>query len=134
MEVVRPTGIGSKFVPTNTLQLFAFDDDYSFGIIQSDLHWVWSMAKGGKVSERIRYTTEVWSTFPWPQEVGESSVAHVAAAGRDLRATRERLMAANGWSLRALHQAADVDGPHELKSAQRALDEAVRAAYGMPGD
>lgn len=40
----------------------------------------------------------------------------------------------NGWSLRALHQAAEVPGPHPLKDAQAALDDAVRAAYTMPAD
>jgi hypothetical protein len=126
--------ISTRFVPNNTMRLIAVDDDYSFAIIQSFLHWAWTKAKGGRTRADINYTTEVWDTFPWPQEVSETSVARVAAAGRDLRATRERLMAANGWSLRALHQAAEVDGPHQLKSAQHALDDAVRAAYGMPGD
>ncbi len=126
--------LSSRFVPTNTLQVFAFDDDYSFGIIQSLAHWLWAIAKGGKVTERIRYTNDVWTTFPWPQEVSEDAVVRVAAAGRELRATRERLMAANRWTLRALYQAAEVDGPHPLKDAQRALDEAVAEAYGIPSD
>ncbi|MEZ4447634.1 MAG: hypothetical protein R3B72_51635 [Polyangiaceae bacterium] len=56
----------------------------------------------------------------------------VAAAGRELRAVRDRLMAENGWSLRELYQAAEVEGPHPLKDAQAALDEAVEQAYGKP--
>ena len=116
------------------MQVFAFDDDYSFGVIQSQAHWAWVIAKGGKVTERKRYTSEVWTTFPWPQEVSEAAIVSVAAAARELRATRERLMEANGWSLRELYQAAEVDGPHALKDAQRALDEAVSEAYGMPSD
>jgi hypothetical protein len=36
--------------------------------------------------------------------------------------------------LRALYQAAEVAGPHPLKDAQAALDEAVRRAYAMPDD
>jgi hypothetical protein len=128
------TFISSKFVPTNTLQVFAFDDDYSFGVIQSTYHWRWTVAKGGKVTERIRYTNDVWSTFPWPQDPTEASVARVAAAAQNLRAVRHELMEANGWSLRALHQAAEVQGAHPLKDAQQALDEAVAEAYGMPAD
>ncbi len=126
--------LSSRFVPTNTLQVFAFDDDYSFGIIQSQAHWLWVIAKGGKVTERIRYTNDVWTTFPWPQEVSEEAVVRVAAAGRELRATRDRLMTANRWTLRALYQAAEVEGSHPLKDAQRALDEAVAEAYGIPSD
>ncbi len=122
------------FVPSDTMQVFAFDDDYTFGILQSYAHWAWLRAKGGRVRQDIRYTSEVWTTFPWPQEVSEAAVLQVAAAARGLRATRDRLIEANGWSLRALHQAADVDGPHPLKDAQRALDEAVAEAYQMPSD
>ena len=119
---------------TESLQLFAFDDDYAFGIIQSDAHWEWARAQGSKIEERTRYTHEVWTTFPWPQEIGASEVARVAAAARELRATRDQLMDANGWSLRDLHRAAEVEGPHPLKDAQHTLDEAVAGAYGMPAD
>jgi SAM-dependent methyltransferase len=126
--------LSTRFVPTNTLQLFAYDDDYTFGIIQSSLHWEWAKAKGGRLTDRIRYTSEVWKTFPWPQEPSGNEVESVAVASRALRATRDRLMAENGWSLRALYQSAEVSGPHPLKDAQAALDAAVEAAYGKPDD
>ncbi|WP_438003738.1 DNA methyltransferase [Sorangium sp. So ce321] len=126
--------LSRKFFPTESLQLFAFEDDYSFGILQSKAHWLWAVGVGSKIKDDTRYTGDVWDTFPWPQEVSESAVANVAAAARELRATRQRLMEANGWSLRELHQAAEIDGPHPLKDAQRALDEAVAEAYGMPSD
>jgi SAM-dependent methyltransferase len=126
--------LSTAFVPNDTIQLFGFDDDYSFGVIQSSLHWAWTKAKGGKVTERITYSTDAWTTFPWPQEPNAEEVAAVASAARGLRGVRDELMKANGWSLRALYQAADVPGPHPLKEAQAALDDAVRAAYGMPAD
>lgn len=126
--------LSTVFVPNNTMQVFAFDDDYTFGIIQSGPHWEWTKAKGGKVRADIRYTNDVWTTFPWPQEPSEREVAAVAAAGRELRRVRRSLMNDNGWSLRALHQAAEVSGPHPLKDAQAALDDAVRAAYAVPAD
>lgn len=126
--------LSRKYFPTESLQLFAFDDDYSFGVLQSNLHWRWAVAVGSKIKEDIRYTGDVWAQFPWPQEPSESEVAAVASAGRELRRVRDTLMKNNGWSLRDLHQAAEVPGPHPLKDAQAALDEAVRAAYGMPSD
>jgi SAM-dependent methyltransferase len=126
--------LSSKFVPNNTLQVFAFDDDYSFGVLQSTLHWEWTKAKGSRVRADIDYTTAVWTTFPWPQEPSEREVAAVACAARGLRSVRDTLTKDNGWSLRALYQAAEVSGPHPLKDAQAALDDAVRAAYGMPAD
>jgi hypothetical protein len=126
--------LSTDFVANDSMKLFALDDDYSFGIIQSGLHWAWTKAKGGKVRADIRYTNDVWRTFPWPQEPTEDMVAAIAAAGRELRRVRDTLMKENGWSLRALHQAAEIPGPHPLKSAQAALDDAVKGAYGMPAD
>ena len=126
--------ISTRFVATDTMYLFAFEDDYTFGILQSDLHWRWTKVKGSRVRQDFQYTTDVWRTFPWPQEPSESEVAAVAKAARDVRQVRDTLINANGWSLRALYQAAEVSGPHPLKDAQATLDEAVRAAYGMPAD
>ena len=124
--------ISTRFVPNNTMRLIAVDDDYSFGIIQSFLHWAWTRAMGGRTRADINYTTEVWETFPWPQEPSEEEVAAVATTARALRYVRATLMTENGWSLRALLQAAEIAGPHPLKEAQTALDDAVRSAYGMP--
>lgn len=124
--------LSTKILPTNSLQLFAFEDDYTFGILQSAVHWAWTQAMGGRMEERIRYRSKVWSTFPWPQQPTESDVIAVAKVARELRATRDRLMADNGWSLRALYQSAEVAGSHPLKDAQAALDQAVEAAYGKP--
>ncbi len=124
--------ISTAFVPNPSLYVFAFDDDYTFGIVQSGQHWAWTKAKGSKVADRIKYTTPVWTTFPWPQEPTEAEVAAVAKAARDVRRVRDTLMKENGWSLRALCQAAEVEGPHPLKHAQAALDAAVAAAYGAP--
>jgi SAM-dependent methyltransferase len=122
------------FLASDSLQLFAYDDDYSFGIIQSSLHWAWTKAKGGRLTDRIRYTSKVWKTFPWPQEPTLDEVAAVGQAAQALRATRRELMERNDWSLRDLYRSAEVAGPHPLKEAQAALDAAVEAAYGKPAD
>ncbi len=124
--------LSTTFIPTNTLYVFSFDDDYSFGVIQSRHHWRWAIGKGTRTREDITYGSEVWRTFPWPQDPADDHVTSVAEAGRMLRRTRDTLMAENGWSLRQLHQAAEVEGPHPLKGAQAALDAAVADAYGIP--
>ena len=43
-------------------------------------------------------------------------------------------MAQNGWSLRALYQAAEIEGQHPLRDAQAALDASVSDAFGVPDD
>lgn len=126
--------LSSAFVPTNTLYIFAFDDDYSYGLIQSSHHWSWAIGKGTRTREDISYGTGVWRTFPWPHDPTDQQIESVAAARRELRSVRRELMEQNDWSLRQLHQAADVEGAHPLKDAQAALDAAVADAYGMPPD
>lgn len=126
--------VSRDFLPNHSLQIFAFEDDYCFGIVQSNVHWLWTIAMGSKLGESIRYTNDAWMTFPWPQEPSENEIVGVAAASQHLRKVRNDLMKQNGWSLRALYQAAEVAGPHPLKDAQAALDDAVRKAYGMPAD
>lgn len=126
--------VSMRFVPNDTMYIFAFDDDYSFGVMQSGQHWRWTKARGSKVRADIQYTTAVWRSFPWPQEPADDQVAAVAAAGQNLRRVRAELMDQNGWSLRALYQAAEVEGSHPLKDAQATLDATVSDAYGIPPD
>jgi SAM-dependent methyltransferase len=119
-------------VPMERLQLFALADDYSFGILQSTPHWEWRKGKGGRLKADIVYAAEVWRTFPWPQDPTDEQVTSVATFARKLLRVRADLMKQTGWSLRALYQAADVEGAHPLKDVQAALDAAVGAAYGVP--
>jgi SAM-dependent methyltransferase len=118
--------------PDNALVVFPLSDDYSFGILQSGLHWAWFTAKCSTLTARFRYTSDtVFDTFPWPQSPTLAQVKAVAEAAVSLRALRREIMAANGWSLRDLYRALETPGTNRLRDAQAALDSAVRAAYGM---
>ena len=63
------------------LMVFAFADDYSFGILSSDLHWQWTVAKGSTLKGDQNYTSDtVFDTFPWPQSPTRGQIAEAAAA------------------------------------------------------
>jgi hypothetical protein len=71
--------------PSNLIQVFGFADDYSFGVLQSALHWQWFTTKCGKLTERYRYSAEsVFDTLAWPQRVTDAQVRAVAEAGREV--------------------------------------------------
>ena len=57
-------------IPSHALAVFARDDDYFFGVIQSTIHDVWSRKKGTQLREAesgCRYTpTTCFETFPFP--------------------------------------------------------------------
>jgi SAM-dependent methyltransferase len=130
----RPTFefVSSAIHPDNALAVFAFADDYSFGILQSGIHWAWFLARCSTLGGTFRYTSDtVFVTFPWPQKPETEQIRAVAKTARELRELRQRIMSANGWSLRDLYRTLETAGDNKLRDAHAALDSAVRTAYGM---
>src|ERR1019366_4380256 len=85
--------ISSNIRPDSSLTVFSFADDYSFGILQSGIHWLWFTTKCSTLTERFRYTSDtVFDTFPWPQTPSASDVRKVVEASRELRHLRQKLM------------------------------------------
>jgi len=127
--------VSSAIRPNDKLQVFALDDDYSFGVISSGVHWQWLKAKCTTLKGDFNYNTEsIWDTFPWPQKPTLPQVRQVAAAAVALRSLRRQVMAEHGWCLRDLYRTLDLPGKNPLRDAHDRLDAAVRAAYGMePG-
>lgn len=125
--------LSTRIRPNDALQVFAYDDDYSFGILQSAVHWQWFTARCSTLKSDFRYTSNtVWDSFPWPQQPSPAGVERVAAAAVALRRNRYELASKHGRSLRELYRTLELPGANPLKVAQAALDAAVRAAYGMP--
>lgn len=119
--------------PNDALMVFAFEDDYSFGIIQSNYHWEWWQARCSTLGKTFRYTgNTVWKTFPWPQTPSEKAIRAVAAAARELRQERRKVMKKNKLSFRELYRVLELPGKSRIKDLHHALDEAVRQAYGFP--
>jgi hypothetical protein len=152
--------LSSEVHPDSSLTCFAFEDDYSFGILQSHTHWLWFTTKCSKLTERFRYTPDtVFDTFPWPQfsslgrsrgnetltssEKEKSETPHVvsyseikkidavAAAARELRRVRAEALPKLKGGLRALYRTLELPGANPLKDAHAALDTAVLTAYGF---
>ncbi|MFA5811016.1 MAG: DNA methyltransferase [bacterium] len=124
--------ISNSIHPNDALQVFPLPDDYSFGILQSAMHWTWFIERCSTLKGDFRYTSEtVFNSFPWPQEPSVSQIRAVAKAAVVLRALRRKIMAENSWCLRDLYRTLDSSGENPLRNAHEALDDAARAAYGM---
>jgi hypothetical protein len=120
--------------PNAACMVFTHADDYTFGVLQSEIHWVWFINRCSTLKSDFRYTSNtVFDTFPWPQEPSAKSVKAVADAARALRIKRSQLQAKHHLSLRDLYRSLELPGDHPLKAAHSALDKAVRQAYGMTG-
>lgn len=67
--------------PNAALVVFIFEDDYSYGVLQSRLHWEWFTERCSTFKGDFRYTTTtVYDSFPWPQSPHLSQVRTVAKA------------------------------------------------------
>jgi SAM-dependent methyltransferase len=127
-----------KTLPDHQLIVFARDDDYTMGVLQSGVHELWARAHGTQlrdVESGFRYThTTTFETFPFPQPDGtqRASIAEAAKKLDDLR---------RGW---LFPEKAGVDEgartltgfynapPGWYRLAQKKLDKAVLDAYGWP--
>jgi hypothetical protein len=127
--------VDASIRPGDALQTFIFNDDYSFGVLQSEAHWLWFVANCSKLKSDFRYTPPtVFDTFPWPQSPTAAQVEAVAAAAVEVRRVRaEALALTDGGKggLRAVYRTLELPGKHPLKDAHAALDAAVLAAYGF---
>lgn len=124
--------VSSSVHPDMALQVFGYGDDYSFGILQSGLHFQWFKAQCSTLKGDYRYTSDtVFDTFPWPQQPTKKQLRAVADAAVALRTLRRETMAKLGYSLRDLYRTLEEPGDNPLRNAQDKLDAAVRATYGM---
>ncbi len=124
--------VSSEVRPNDALQVFPLPDDYSFGILQSDIHWLWFVERCSTLKGDFRYTSDtVFDSFPWPQSPSVDQIEAVAEAAISLRALRRSVMKDNNWSFRGLYRTLELPGSNPLKDAHDRLDRAVGAAYSM---
>lgn len=124
--------VSSAISPNDALTVFSHTDDYTFGVLQSTIHWKWFDARCSTIKSDPRYTSNtVFDSFPWPQSPSLKQVRDVAAAAVALRKLRRELCKEHGLTLRALYRSIELPGDHSLKTATAKLDRAVRAAYGL---
>jgi SAM-dependent methyltransferase len=127
--------LSSSIRPNAALIVFPLEDDYSFGVLQSVIHFDWFKARCSSLKGDFRYTSNtVFDTFPWPQAPTRPQIEAVAKEAVALRQLRREVMTKMSWSLRDLYRTLDEPGSNPLRDAHAKLDAAVRAAYAMPKD
>lgn len=118
--------------PNDKVMTFCFDDYYSFGIILSNVHWIWFREKCTTLAETPNYNSAaIWDTFPWPQNPTQKQVEKVAEAAMRLHRERTNTLKAHNMSLRDLYRVTEQPGENIIKSLHANLDNAVFEAYGF---
>ncbi|WP_420576737.1 DNA methyltransferase [Ekhidna sp.] len=124
--------ISSEINPNDKVMAFCFEDYYSFGIIQSNIHWKWFLANCTTLAETPNYNTaSIWDTFPWPQSSTEKQIEKVAEAAKELHQTRSKYLKDYNMTLRDLYRLLEKPGKNAIKDLHAALDKAVMEAYGF---
>jgi len=127
------TWLAPRTLANNANMVFAFDDDYSMGILLSKTHDAWAWAQSSTLETRLRYTpTTVFETFPWPDPVTDDQRQAVASAASALYARRSELCLEHQLGLTALYNLMDDGGFTDLAALHKKLDVAVATAYGWP--
>jgi type II restriction/modification system DNA methylase subunit YeeA len=139
--------IDSKILPDQQLLVFAREDDYFFGVLQSKIHELWARRQGAQLREEesgFRYTpTTCFETFPLPwspgkEPVDDLRVQAIAAAAKDLVEKRDRWLNPEGASEADLKKRTLTNlynqRPTWLDLAHKKLDQAVLDAYAWPHD
>ncbi|MGQ0824685.1 MAG: type IIL restriction-modification enzyme MmeI [Actinomycetota bacterium] len=130
-KVIQPAFVPTHQVFSSMVVVFAFDDDFHFGLLSSAFHRWWAVTRASTMRTDLRYTpTDCFETFPQPSY--SESVEH---AGRALDEHRRELMNAADEGLtktyNRVHRAADTfAGIVQLRELHVDLDHAVRDAYG----
>lgn len=118
--------------PSNLTAVFAFDDDYHFGVLSSAIFDAWARHQSSTLEDRLRYTlSSAFDTFPFPPP-GTSSAPEVAECASNVVKLRVEHCRDQEIGLTTLYNRL-VDGAYpDLARAHQALDRAVCAAYGWP--
>ena len=129
-------------LPDSAVVIFASDDDFVFGVLQSRAHTLWSLATGTQLREResgFRYThTECFEKFPFPRP-NETQRELIRESARELVSSRQAWF--NRVDSRSTHGRGEAtltnlynQYPDWLRKAHENLNRAVFAAYGWPED
>ncbi len=121
------------WTPSNSTGVFAFDDDYSMGILLSRAHDAWAWAQSSTLKGDLRYMpSSVFMTFPFPDPVTDEQRERVAEASRRLLARRTEICTTEQIGLTKLDNTVDEGAWADLRALHRELDEAVAECYGWP--
>ena len=138
--------LSTQVIPDHTTHVIARNDNYFFGVLQSHVHEVWSLAQGAEDGHgnHPRYSSSrTFETypFPWPpgkEPAGDPRVTAIADAAAELVAKRDAWLNPPGASEAELAKRTLTrlynEKPTWLRLLHERLASAVLDAYGWPHD
>jgi hypothetical protein len=85
--------LDATILPDNMLVAIATDDSANLGILSSHIHVVWTLAQGGTLEDRPRYTkSQCFDPFPFP-DANNIQKQKIRVIAEELDAHRKRVLA-----------------------------------------
>lgn len=116
--------LDKNVVASNSLQIINSSSLYLFGILQSKQHNSWIVNIAGRLKNDIRYTPNVYHTYPFPDNPTEKQVQAIETAAQKVLDVRAEFP---NSSLADLYDPLTM--PPTLVKAHNELDKAVDLAY-----
>lgn len=116
--------------PSDLTIVFAFDDDYSMGILMSSSHGAWAHSESSTLRVDLRYTpTSCFETFPWPQP-DDGVRNEIGELAKRLIERRQAICVENGIGLTVLYNGVDDGAWTDVADLHHELDATVARAFG----
>ncbi len=125
-----------EWIYSDQVIVFAFDDDYHFGILQSNIHEAWVRRYASSLESRNRYTpTDCFENFPFPQDISVEARRAVERAARAYEEHRAATMRSRGLGLTKTYNLVNDERCRDddicrLRDLHAEVDRAVLACYG----
>lgn len=142
----------SSILPDNMLIAIASEDTFHLGVLSSRVHVVWTLASGGTLEDRPRYSkSRCFDPFPFPETVERIKI-EIRKLTEELDATRKVVLAENPdltltgvynvlekvrAGVRLSKKEEDIEARGRvliLKDLHQQIDAAVFAAYDWSSD
>lgn len=118
--------------PSNLVGAFAFDDDYSMGILTSNIFDAWAWNESSTLKDDLRFTpSTAFETFPWPAPSQEEKRV-VADSARALIARRQEISHGDQIGLTVLYNRMNDGAYADLAKLHKNLNAAVVECYHWP--
>jgi hypothetical protein len=124
------TFIEKDWIASHSVKLFAYDDDWSFTVMQSTVHEMWAREHSGKLEQRLAYNlSKAFATFPWPEMSKEGRGGKAYCDARASMSEQRGLCFTDLYNL--FHDRSETRTDIEkLRQLHVEMDNAIAAAYG----
>ncbi len=128
--------VENGWVYSEAVVVFAFDDNYHFALLQSNIHEAWVWKHASSLESRNRYTpSDCFDTFPFPKEAALEGRDRAIRVGGEYHDHRRQVMFTRNLGLTKTYNLChNPDCRDEdivrLRELHAEMDRAILACYG----